>query len=59
MFWQSPEKGRIKREFKKNIMLDFSNNDDVFMLLFIVFGENGLTDLYRLKIEKDQLVEKE
>jgi cell division protein FtsB len=25
------------------------------MLLFIVFGENGLTDLYKLKMEKDNL----
>ncbi len=27
------------------------------MLLFIVFGENGLTDLYRLKTQKDRIVE--
>ena len=25
------------------------------MLLFIVFGENGVTDLYKLKMEKDNL----
>ena len=28
------------------------------MLLFIVFGENGLTDLYKLKKEKDNLSKK-
>jgi cell division protein FtsB len=28
------------------------------MLLFIVFGENGLTDLYKLKMEKDNLLKK-
>ena len=28
------------------------------MLLFIVFGENGLTDLYKLKMEKDNLSKK-
>jgi len=28
------------------------------MLLFIVFGENGLTDLYHLKIKKENLSKK-
>jgi len=28
------------------------------MLLFIVFGENGLTDLYKLKMKKDNLSKK-
>ena len=28
------------------------------MLLFIVFGENGLTDLYKLKTKKDNLTTK-
>ncbi|MBW2604085.1 MAG: septum formation initiator family protein [Deltaproteobacteria bacterium] len=28
------------------------------MLLFIAFGENGLTDLYELKMEKDNLSKK-
>jgi cell division protein FtsB len=28
------------------------------MLLFIVFGENGLTDLYKLKMGRDNLSEK-
>jgi cell division protein FtsB len=28
------------------------------MLLFIVFGENGLTDLHKLKMEKDNLSKK-
>lgn len=28
------------------------------MLLFIVFGENSLTDLYKLKMEKDNLSKK-
>jgi cell division protein FtsB len=26
------------------------------MLLFIIFGENGLTDLYRLKTKRDRIV---
>ncbi|MCG6974574.1 MAG: septum formation initiator family protein [Desulfobacterales bacterium] len=26
------------------------------MLLFIIFGENGLTDLYRLKAKRDRIV---
>lgn len=28
------------------------------MLLFIIFGENGLTDLYRLKTKRDRIVKK-
>jgi cell division protein FtsB len=28
------------------------------MLLFIIFGENGLTDLYKLKANKDNLSKK-
>lgn len=28
------------------------------MLLFIIFGENGLTDLYQLKTKKDHLSKK-
>jgi cell division protein FtsB len=28
----------------------------LLMLLFIVFGENGLTDLYRLKTKRNRIV---
>jgi cell division protein FtsB len=28
----------------------------LLMLLFIVFGQNGLTDLYRLKTKRDSLL---
>ena len=44
--------------FKKNIMLVLAIMTIFLMLLFIVFGENGITDLYNLKIEKDNLSKK-
>ena len=40
---------------KKNIMLVLAIMTMFLMLLFIVFGENGLMDLYKLKIKKDTL----
>jgi len=43
---------------KKNIMLVLAIMTMFLMLLFIVFGENGLTDLYKLKKEKDNLSKK-
>ena len=43
---------------KKNIMLVLAIMTMFLMLLFIVFGENGLTDLHKLKMEKDNLSKK-
>jgi cell division protein FtsB len=43
---------------KKKIMLAVAIMTMFLMLLFIVFGENGITDLYHLKIEKDNLSKK-
>ncbi len=43
---------------KKNIVLFVAIISMLLMLLFIVFGENGLTDLYRLKRRRDGLVKK-
>ena len=43
---------------KKKIMLVLAIMAMCSMLLFIVFGENGLTDLYKLKMEKDNLSKK-
>jgi len=43
---------------KKNIMLVLAIMTMFLMLLFIGFGENGLTDLYKLKKEKDNLSKK-
>ena len=43
---------------KKNIMLVLALMTMFLMLLFIVFGENSLTDLYQLKIKKDNLSKK-
>ena len=43
---------------KKNIMLFLAIMTMCLMLLFIVYGENGLTDLYKLKMEKDNLSKK-
>ncbi len=40
---------------KKNIILALALMTMFLLLLFIVFGENGLTDLNRLKIKKDDL----
>ena len=44
--------------FKKNIMLVLAIMTMFLMLLFMVFGENSLTDLYQLKIKKDSLSKK-
>lgn len=43
---------------KKKIMLVLAIMAMCSMLLFIVFGENGLTDLYKLKMGKDNLSKK-
>jgi len=43
---------------KKNIMLVLAIMTMCLMLLFIVFGENGLTDLHKLKMKKDNLSKK-
>ena len=43
---------------KKKIMLVLAIMTMCLMMLFIVFGENGLTDLYKLKMEKDNLSKK-
>ncbi|MDH3955582.1 MAG: septum formation initiator family protein [Desulfobacteraceae bacterium] len=40
---------------KKNIMLVLAIMTMLLLLLFIVFGENGIMDLYKLKMEKDNL----
>jgi cell division protein FtsB len=43
---------------KKKIAIVLAIMTMCLMLLFIVFGENGLTDLYKLKMEKDNLLKK-
>ena len=43
---------------KKNIILFVAIISMFLMLLFIIFGENGLTDLYRLKTKRDRIVKK-
>ena len=43
---------------KKNILLVLAIITMCLMLLFIVFGENGLSDLYRLKKQKENLSQK-
>jgi cell division protein FtsB len=43
---------------KKNILLVLAIVAMCLMLLFIVFGENGLSDLYRLKKQKENLSQK-
>jgi cell division protein FtsB len=43
---------------KKKIMLVLAIMTMCLMLLFIVLGENGLTDLYKLKIKKENLSKK-
>jgi len=43
---------------KKNIMLVLAIMTIFLLLLFIVFGENGIMDLHHLKIEKDNLSKK-
>ena len=46
-------------KLKKNIVLFVAVIGMFLMLLFIVFGENGLTDLYRLKTRKEGLSKKQ
>jgi cell division protein FtsB len=43
---------------KKNILLVLAIVTMCLMLLFIVIGENGLSDLYRLKKQKENLSQK-
>jgi cell division protein FtsB len=43
---------------KKNILLVLAIVAMCSMLLFIVFGENGLSDLYRHKKQKENLSQK-
>jgi cell division protein FtsB len=43
---------------KKKIMLVLAILTMCSMLLFIIFGENGLSDLFRLEIKKDNLTKK-
>lgn len=43
---------------KKNILLVLAIVTMCLMLLFIVIGENGITDLYRLKKQKENLSQK-
>ena len=43
---------------KKNILLVLAIVTMCLMLLFIMFGENGLSDLYRLKKQKENLSQK-
>jgi cell division protein FtsB len=43
---------------KKNILLVVAILSMFLMLMFIVVGKNGLTDLYKLKTKKDNLVRK-
>lgn len=43
---------------KKNILLVLAIVTMCLMLLFILIGENGLSDLYRLKKQKENLSQK-
>jgi cell division protein FtsB len=43
---------------KKNILLVVAIISMFLMLMFIVVGKNGLTDLYQLKTKRDNLVRK-
>jgi len=43
---------------KKNILLVLAIVAMCSMLLFIVFGDNGLSDLYRLKKQKENVSQK-
>ena len=43
---------------KKNILLVLAIVTMCLMLLFIVIGENGISDLYRLKEQKENLSQK-
>jgi cell division protein FtsB len=44
--------------FRKNVLLAIALLLMSSMLIFIVFGENGLLDLNRLKTERDHLLHK-
>jgi cell division protein FtsB len=43
---------------KKNILLAAALVVVLFLLMFILFGKNGLSDLNRLKAERDGLLKK-
>ena len=43
---------------KQNILLSLSILFIVSLLLFIIFGDNGLIELNQLKSERDRLIEK-
>jgi cell division protein FtsB len=43
---------------KQNILIAFVILGILTLLLFIIFGDNGLADLHLLKTERDALVEK-
>jgi cell division protein FtsB len=43
---------------KKNILLAFAILVLLSLIMFIIFGENGLTDLNRLTTERDSLFKK-
>ncbi len=43
---------------KKNILLAFAILVLLSLIMFIIFGENGLTDLNRLTMERDNLFKK-
>ena len=48
---------RLRRvNTKKSILLAFIIMAIFLLLLFIIFGENGLADLHLLKIERDSLL---
>ncbi|MGD9334973.1 MAG: septum formation initiator family protein [Desulfobacterales bacterium] len=43
---------------KKNVLLAVAIVVSLMMMMFILFGENGLADLNRLKAERDDLLKK-
>ena len=43
---------------KKNVLLVVAIISMILMLMFIVVGKNGLTDLHELKTKRDNLVKK-
>ncbi|MGD9082201.1 MAG: septum formation initiator family protein [Desulfobacterales bacterium] len=43
---------------KKNVLLAVAIVVSLMMMMFILFGENGLADLNRLKVERDDLLKK-
>ncbi len=44
--------------FKNSIMLTLTVVSIFLLLFFVVFGENGSIDLNRMKMERDQLLQK-